>query len=224
MSKIKFYDFAESVKITEMHKGPKEFKDFSEKEIKFLKRNIREDSVILDAGCGYGKYIKILSRKARKAIGIDSSALMIEKAEKYLINTKDTEVFLADAEKMPFESNCFDFVICTTNTFGNFLNQRNVLKEMKRVLKPEGKMFFGVFSDKAAALQLEYYRKNNFQISKITKNAIHLFPDLKSERFSKQKLAKIFKSENLDAKIFNLNNISFECIIEKNRGVSYGKE
>ena len=188
-----------------MERGPKGFREFSGKEIDFLRKNIKADSVILDVGCGWGKHISILSKNARVVFGIDSSVLMIKKAKEYLMGLKNVKLFLDDAEEMPFEDNFFDFVICTRNTFGNMYNRRAVLREMKRVLKRTGKMFIGVYSEQAKDLQLEYYKANGIKVIHITKSCVYALPDFKSGRFTKQRLKDIFKAGGLSAKIMPLN-------------------
>ena len=53
-------------------------------------------------------------------------------------------------KKLHFSDDIFDYVICMTNTFGNLGDIKlDVLKEMKRVCKKNGKIFIGVYSEKA---------------------------------------------------------------------------
>ncbi len=213
---MRFFELPEGLLNTQMEKGPEEFREFTENEMGLLKRSIGRNSVVLDVGCGYGKYIAELCGKAKQVFGIDSSKPMIEKAMQELGKEKNVKLFLGDAEKMPFENDFFDFVICTRNTFGNFLNQQNVLGEMRRVLKPGGKMFIGVYSQKAKKLQLGYYKKNKMRITRETEDCVFALPDFKSERFSKEKLRRIFRAQKLKAEIIPLNRIAFECTVTKN--------
>jgi len=217
MTKVVFFEMPIALKNIRLENGPKEFREFSEREMDFLKRNVKADSLVLDVGCGTGQHILLLSKKAGLVFGIDSSRLMIDRAETNLKGIENARLILNDAEKLPFADNIIDFVVCARNTFGNFLHQKRVLKEMKRVLKPEGRMFMGVYSQDAGNLQLAYYKKNKLKIMRITKDCIYAYPDFKSERFTKQKLEKIFKAEGLHAEIIPLNKISWECIVSKSK-------
>ncbi|MFZ2538737.1 MAG: methyltransferase domain-containing protein, partial [Oscillospiraceae bacterium] len=51
------------------------------------------------------------------------------------------ELYPGDAEKMPFDENSFDTVV-STFSFCSVSNPRLTLKEISRVLKPDGKLLF----------------------------------------------------------------------------------
>lgn len=99
---------------------------------------LNKNSVILDVGCATGRGLKFLSKKCtKKLFGIDLSPLMINKAKK-LLKTKAT-LKVASVEKIPFNSNKFDFVI-NTESFHHFPDPDKAIKEMSRVLKKNGKL------------------------------------------------------------------------------------
>jgi len=62
----------------------------------------------------------------------------LKKAEKYPLNIRIVEGF---AEKLPFEDNSFDSVVSTL-VLCSVTSQTKVLKEIKRVLKPDGVFVF----------------------------------------------------------------------------------
>ena len=103
---------------------------------------------ILDIATGTGDLALTLHKEGVKITGLDISAGMLEVGrqkikEKGLEN--DIEFFLGDAENMPFPDNHFDAI---TVAFGvrNFANLEKGLKEMRRVLKPNGRVFVLEFS------------------------------------------------------------------------------
>lgn len=106
---------------------------------KVLKQvNFNKEAAILDVGCGTGRELKFLSKKGLENLyGIDLSSLMIKKAEKLLKNKAILKA--ASVEKIPFNSDKFDFVI-NTEGFHHFPNPDLALKEMFRVLKKDGKL------------------------------------------------------------------------------------
>lgn len=99
--------------------------------------------VILDLATGTGDFaIETLRLKPKQIIGLDLSNDMMEVGRKKAIAHNVTEVLSfiqGDSEAMPFEDNYFDAI---TVGFGvrNFENLENGLSEMKRVLKPGGKI------------------------------------------------------------------------------------
>ena len=99
--------------------------------------------VILDLATGTGDFaVEALRLKPTKVIGGDISDLMMnvgrEKAKK-LQATEVLEFQRVDSENMPFEDNKFDAI---TVGFGvrNFENLEKGLSEMRRVLRPGGRI------------------------------------------------------------------------------------
>jgi len=106
--------------------------------------NIKPDYVILDVGCGGGKTVSRLAQRAvlGKVFGIDYSADMVEysrKVNKKLIAENRVEIIEGSVEKTGFSDNFFDLVTAIeTYYFWNSLF--DALQEIKRVLKPCGKL------------------------------------------------------------------------------------
>ena len=105
--------------------------------------------VILDVATGTGDFaIETLKLSPTQVIGVDISEGMLEvgrqkmKARGY---DQIIDMRLADSENLPFEENKFDAVIVA---FGvrNFENLERGLAEMKRVLRPGGRMIVLEFS------------------------------------------------------------------------------
>lgn len=93
---------------------------------------------VLDVGCGTGNLLsEVLKRKKVAVAGIDISEGMIEVARKRLGESADLRV--GDSERLPWENGSFDIVTCT-ESFHHYPNPKAVLLEMKRVLKPRGKI------------------------------------------------------------------------------------
>jgi len=107
-----------------------------------------EDKDILDLACGTGDFSLDMARAAkRKGIichvtGADISAGMLEVMErKVAMAGLQHSIFwsVADAENLPFPDNSFD---CVTIAFGirNFEHREKALKEILRVMRPDGKL------------------------------------------------------------------------------------
>jgi len=189
-----------------------EIKDWFQKEIEYLQNNIKPNSKILDVGCGFGRHIQILASFSKKIIGIDNDEIMIRKAEQNLSNFDNVKLLLQEAGKLSFTDNSFDYVICMTNTFGNFPNIRlDVLREMKRVCKKGGKIIISVYSERALEIRKKDYEKVGLHITKFENGIIYTEEGLISEQFTKPQLEELFNSFGLETKIIALNPISYVC-------------
>lgn len=102
---------------------------------------LKSNTNVLDIGCGTGYLLLRLSEKITKGklVGLDISSEMIAQAKKKLHGIKNVRLYLADAEKIPYKNKTFDYVI-STEAFHHFPQPRLVLKEIRRVLKSNGKL------------------------------------------------------------------------------------
>lgn len=106
--------------------------------------NIKFDHLILDVGCGGGQTINRLAQRASlgKVFGVDYSADVVEyarKVNKQLITENRVEIIAGSVEKMGFSDNFFDLVIAI-ETYYFWSSFSDALKEIRRVLKPSGKL------------------------------------------------------------------------------------
>ncbi len=99
-----------------------------------------ENKVGLDIGCANGAFsIELAKSGAKKMYGIDIASEFVKKASlKAKKNyVKNIEFIEADAKKLPFKNNFFDFIICT-EVLEHVPDFKVAIKEIKRVLKPGG--------------------------------------------------------------------------------------
>lgn len=120
--------------------------DRLEKELVFSLIEIKHGEAALDVGCGTGNYTIELAKRGADVIGIDSSEEMLAwariKAQKANI---ETSFHAADAMNLPFPDSTFDTVI--SNGLLCFLKEpEKALMEMRRVLKPGGRLVVGVLN------------------------------------------------------------------------------
>jgi SAM-dependent methyltransferase len=106
--------------------------------------NIEPDYVILDVGCGGGKTVSRLAHRAvqGKVFGIDYSADMAaysRKVNKKLIAENRVEIREGSVEKTGFPDSFFDLVTAI-ETYYFWPNLTDALQEIKRVLKPGGRL------------------------------------------------------------------------------------
>lgn len=124
------------------------YEHFSEVEDKpklilnFLKEKIKS-KIVLDLGCGTGKFLKPLSPISKEYIGLDISANQIEIAKTKTANFDNVKFLCSSAESINLLDKSVD-VIISTWVLGTILEEERRLKalnEAKRVLKENGEIF-----------------------------------------------------------------------------------
>ena len=108
---------------------------------KFLELNTI-NSEVLDFGCGIGSSLeKVIKFNPKKITGIDISEVSIRKAKDKVKETEtEIELLVDNCEQTKFNSNNFDIIYGTGIL--HHLNMSMCLDEIKRVLKPGGKLIF----------------------------------------------------------------------------------
>jgi ubiquinone/menaquinone biosynthesis C-methylase UbiE len=105
------------------------------------KERIEPDFVILEVGCGGGKTIKRLARKAFQGnvFGIDYSPDMVKysrEVNRKLIAHNRVEILLGSVKRMGFPEDFFDLVTAI-ETYYFWPDLQEAFREIKRILKPE---------------------------------------------------------------------------------------
>jgi D-alanine-D-alanine ligase len=113
---------------------------------------------ILDLCCGQGRHTLEFVRMGFKNVtGIDRSHYLINRARNINKTMGNYAIFKeGDARKLPFPNDSYDFVVIAGNSFGYFESINDdirVLNEVKRVLKPFGKILIDITDG-------DYMRKN----------------------------------------------------------------
>jgi|TARA_B110000977_G_scaffold113643_1_gene147042 ubiquinone/menaquinone biosynthesis C-methylase UbiE len=105
------------------------------------------EGLVLEVGIGSGLNIPFYDAgKVSKVIGLDPSPELNEMAQKVVNKTAaenglDVEIILGSAEAMPFPDDHFDTVVITY-TLCTIPNAEAANLEIRRVLKPDGKLVF----------------------------------------------------------------------------------
>jgi len=94
-----------------------------------------KDKYILDGGCGGGDYILELLKYSSNVFGIDYNKDKIEAFKS--LNIAPEKVIVGDLNHIDFENNKFNLVILN-EVLEHVSNEKRVLKETYRVLKPAG--------------------------------------------------------------------------------------
>jgi 2-polyprenyl-3-methyl-5-hydroxy-6-metoxy-1,4-benzoquinol methylase len=134
-------------------------KDFTKGEIdyafrlraEFILENVVEKAKknkplnILDAGCGQGYYLKVIDQliSGHKITGIEYNKDKIQYLHTLEFDNHKVDITKGDIQKLHFEKNTFDIVICS-EVLEHVPDDIKAIKEIKRVLKENGKAFITV--------------------------------------------------------------------------------
>ena len=175
-------------------------------DVKWRKRVVKivsktQPESVLDIATGTGDLaINLTQTNAKKIIGLDISAGMLEVGRKKIANQQldgTIEMILGDSENLPFDNNSFDAI---TVAFGvrNFENLEKGLAEILRVLKPNG-----IFVILETSVPTKFPFKQGYHI--YTKGIMPLIGKL----FSRDKMAYSYLSESASVFPYGeaLNNI-----------------
>jgi len=110
---------------------------------RFLKPRLK-GKVVLDIGCGNGKYATLLAKVSKEYIGIDISKPQLLLAQKKNKNLKNVKFICCSAENIPLHSKSVDVVLSTwgaLSTIKSLRRKAKVLKEAERILKIGGNIY-----------------------------------------------------------------------------------
>jgi ubiquinone/menaquinone biosynthesis C-methylase UbiE len=95
----------------------------------------------LDVACGPGVFVLALARRVRFARGLDLTVELLRRARRLQLerNLSNVAFDRGDAEQLPYPDAVFDLVNCQCSLH-HMSKPTAALKEMSRVMKPEGRL------------------------------------------------------------------------------------
>jgi Methylase involved in ubiquinone/menaquinone biosynthesis len=102
---------------------------------------------VLELGCGNGKTFAALKERSCTVTGIDISVSAAALCRHQVPETKNSEVAVADACRLPFAAGAFDAVVAF-HILGHLPehDRARAMGEIARVLRPGGDLYFSAFS------------------------------------------------------------------------------
>jgi ubiquinone/menaquinone biosynthesis C-methylase UbiE len=134
-------------------------RQYLESEIAFVLGGIHPGALVLDLGCGYGRAIPQIAKKASQIIGIDNSFGNLVYGVEHLRNVSNYGFLCMNAAELGFKPQTFDTVICIQNGISAFhVDQKILIKEVVRVCKSGGAVMFSTYSPKFWESRLEWFQ------------------------------------------------------------------
>ncbi len=111
----------------------------------------RSHFIAADIGCGSGYFTIPLSRKVRKVYGIDVQKKMLQFLEQKIrkLRMRNVELLLSSTNEIPLGNEAVDIII-SINTLHEFDDKGKIIEEMRRVLKPSGRILIVDFKKEYA--------------------------------------------------------------------------
>ena len=205
---IKFYEDVNWDKVEKVITP--EVKQYLKNVHEYLIDNIRGNVLVLEVGCGTGKFIKEIANQVDKIIGIDVSKKLIEKARNTLKEVKNIKLIAADIDDVKIPKNFFDFVISMW-TLPNIDNPISFIKKMKVALKPGGSIFVDTYSEKATPIRIKMYKKGGLTVLGHDKKDIFIKEGLTEKIYTEKDLKKLFETAGIDVKIIKIHKLGYLC-------------
>lgn len=101
---------------------------------------INNDTILLDVGCGTGQTAAYLQQQYGCSVSaLDNNSIMLEKAQQRFSSLNlPIDAKVGDIENLPYPDKHFD--IALSESVFSFTNVTSAIRELKRVLKPNGRL------------------------------------------------------------------------------------
>lgn len=97
---------------------------------------------LLDIGCGSGIFCHVATERGARVSGLDASESMLDIARR---RVPQGDFRVGDMEALPYDDEAFD-VVTAFNSLQFAAEPVNALREARRLVRPQGKVAIGVFS------------------------------------------------------------------------------
>ncbi len=131
-----------------------------------MKGRYQPHQKILDAGCGGGRNMKWFLQNDFEIYGVDNSQAAIIHLKQVNESLPPLRLQVSGLEKLPFEDNYFDHVICSAvmHFAVDVAHFKQMLAEMLRVLSLSGSLFIRMASDRGIEDKVKLISNGNYQI------------------------------------------------------------
>ena len=97
-----------------------------------------QGALVLDAGCGGGRYARLLGERGASVVGVDLSSA-VEKAAQLCADLPNVQIARADLLDLPLAESCFDFVF-SIGVLHHSPDARRAFAQIARRVKPGGQL------------------------------------------------------------------------------------
>lgn len=148
--------------VPELHKGKL---IYAEHLIRYLaSQQLVDGKVVLDIACGSGYGTSLLAKTAKTVYGVDIDADTVAYAQKHY-GAQNITFKVGDGERIPLDDNSVDVVV-TYETIEHIPDYKKFMKEVSRVLRPDGLAIVSTPND------LEFAEGNHYHLHEFTEKEL----------------------------------------------------
>lgn len=116
--------------------------DSNNKIVNFLSEKVK-DKIVLDFGCGTGKFLPTLVPLSKKYVGMDISENQLKIAKEKSKNYGNVELIKNSITEIPLESNSIDLIFSSwvIGSIHDLKLRKEIIEEMKRVVNEGGPIY-----------------------------------------------------------------------------------
>jgi SAM-dependent methyltransferase len=138
--------------------APPRVRQYLAAEIDHVLSLLRPGDAVLELGCGYGRALAPLARKAAVAWGIDTSFESLAYGSAALARLGTCALARMDAVRLGFRDGAFDCVVCIQNGISAFhVDPAALVREALRVTRPRGLAIFSSYAASFWKHRLEWF-------------------------------------------------------------------
>ena len=112
----------------------------------------------VELGCGYGRVLRRLAPRVRRAVGIDHAPASLAMARHHLAGAGRVELAVMDAGRTGLRAGTFDLTVCIQNGISAFQVDPPVLvREAVRITRSGGRVLFSSYAARFWDARLEWF-------------------------------------------------------------------
>jgi 2-polyprenyl-6-hydroxyphenyl methylase/3-demethylubiquinone-9 3-methyltransferase len=138
--------------------APARVKQYLQAEIDHVLSRMSPCAVVLELGCGYGRVLRPLLKKASRVVGIDTSRQSLLAARELLGRGAPGHLLMMNALCLGFADRTFDMVVGIQNSLSAFkVDQETLIVEAVRVTRQGGRVLFSSYAERFWDDRLEWF-------------------------------------------------------------------
>ena len=115
-------------------------------------------AVVVELGCGYGRFLREIHRPSARFVGLDSSPASLALAKEYLNGCPGVALAAMNAAETGFKNGSFDLTLCVQNGVSAFhVDPAILFREAVRITKAGGRAVFSTYAAAFWPHRLEWF-------------------------------------------------------------------
>lgn len=161
MGRFRYYDDKLSAgKLRQVYEiAPPRIRQYLRAELGHVLERIKPGDRVLELGCGYGRILAPISRKAGFVLGVDTSFPSLRMGADGVRSSSNCFMACMDASRLALDGATFDCVVCIQNGISAFhVDRTRLVRESIRVTRLGGIILFSTYSAGFWDDRLEWFR------------------------------------------------------------------